>query len=1127
MINYQYLKLLCLLTCGAVSYSSLPAIAQIITPAADGTGTVINTQGDHFNIEGGRYNSDRRNLFHSFDRFNLNPGQTANFITAPQVQNILGKVRGGDTSVINGLLQVTGSQANLFLINPAGIIFGSQARLNLPAAFTATTANAIKFDQFWLNVVGDNNYGNLLNNPTAYSFDQTQPAMIINQGNLSLLPAKSLNLFGHAVLNTGTISVPGGNITITAMAPDQHILKVSPTGHVLNWELTTNTPADFFQQTHNLPALLTGPIEQIPADIIKINEQGQVVLQSNSEIISSGRAIAAGNLDVSDLNTGKTGGVVNIFADQVQLINSRIQANGDYGGGLVRLGGDRQGKGILPTARQTLVDAQSQINANALTLGNGGDIVVWSQENTNFAGTIRAIAGQFSGNGGSVEISSQGNLLYQGNIDVNSMNGQVGRINISQSPLIRSSQLEETLPDIEIPTFPEPPTIPPPDDNTGTIPDEPEPEVTEPEIPTFPETPNIPLPGENPDPNNPQQDLSIPSIPPFPNVPNIPPPGNNIARPEDDILTPTIPNFPAPPNIPLPGDNTGGPGQGVGIPTIPNFPSPPNIQPPGSTTGEIITSPTIPNFPSPPNLRPPGSIENFVPEPVIPAFPAPPNLRPPSSGGIVVERFIPEPIIPDFPPAPQLTPPPSQFLRDQGNVTRIATSLQVERSINNKSTTDLNNQTFNNNLDNLLGDQALITAGSVVLPSVSNDNIRDVTSTIDNIMTDQFTQHLNTEFNNNFSSIEAVQANLQAVAEQTGKKPAIIYVILRSDQIDLIIVPPDQGKITYRTVNNVTKEEVLNTANDLRKEITNPVKRNTKSYLPFAQQMYKWLMTPLAQDLQDLEIDTLGFILDSGLRTFPIATLHDGEKFIIENYSIGLIPSINLVNMTYRNLEDAHVLAMGASQFTELNPLPAVPLELSTITTEWQGRYFLNRDFTFDNLRKSRQAYPYRIVHLATHGEFLPGDLSNSFIQLWDEKLRLDQLRELKWSNPPVDLLVLSACRTAVGDETVELGFAGLAVQAGAKSALASLWYVSDAGTLGFMADFYRYLQSAAIKADALRLTQIDMIQGRIRIKAGSIERDSFRGEGIILPPELSDTNDRVLSHPYYWAAFTMIGSPW
>ncbi|MGL6282382.1 MAG: filamentous hemagglutinin N-terminal domain-containing protein, partial [Microcoleaceae cyanobacterium] len=161
-MNLRYLKVFTLVfSLALINGLEQRAIAQVIKPAADGTGTVINTQGERFNIEGGSYNSDRRNLFHSFDQFNLNPGQTANFITNPQVQNILGRVRGGEASLINGLIEVTGGKANLFLINPAGIIFGSQARLNLPAAFTATTANAIKFDQFWLNVLGDNNYGNL------------------------------------------------------------------------------------------------------------------------------------------------------------------------------------------------------------------------------------------------------------------------------------------------------------------------------------------------------------------------------------------------------------------------------------------------------------------------------------------------------------------------------------------------------------------------------------------------------------------------------------------------------------------------------------------------------------------------------------------------------------------------------------------------------------------------------------------------------------------------------------------------------------------------------------------------------------------------------------------------------
>ncbi|MGL6284517.1 MAG: CHAT domain-containing protein, partial [Microcoleaceae cyanobacterium] len=243
-------------------------------------------------------------------------------------------------------------------------------------------------------------------------------------------------------------------------------------------------------------------------------------------------------------------------------------------------------------------------------------------------------------------------------------------------------------------------------------------------------------------------------------------------------------------------------------------------------------------------------------------------------------------------------------------------------------------------------------------------------------------------------------------------------------------------------------------------------------------------------------------------------------------------PSINLVDTRYRSMKDANILAMGASQFKELSPLPAVPIEISTITQNWQGISFLNKDFTLENLRNSRTEYPYRIIHLATHGEFQPGDLSNSYIQLWDEKLSIDELQKLNFAEPPVDLLVLSACRTAIGDDNVELGFAGLAVQAGVKSALASLWYVSDEGTLALMTEFYKRLQDTTTKSEALRLAQLDMIRGNVKIENGSIRGSSARGGNdrgalIPLPDELGNINNRVLSHPYYWAAFTMIGSPW
>ena len=143
---------------------------------------------------------------------------------------------------------------------------------------------------------------------------------------------------------------------------------------------------------------------------------------------------------------------------------------------------------------------------------------------------------------------------------------------------------------------------------------------------------------------------------------------------------------------------------------------------------------------------------------------------------------------------------------------------------------------------------------------------------------------------------------------------------------------------------------------------------------------------------------------------------------------------------------------------------------------------------------------------------------------MWNTKLRLDQLRQLGWNNPPVELLVLSACRTALGDEQAELGFAGFAVQAGVKSAMASLWSVSDEGTLGLMTEFYQQLRQTPIKAEALRSAQLAMLKGEVRLEGGQLRSP---GENVSLPPQLMNRADKTLNHPYYWGAFTIIGSPW
>ncbi|NER39233.1 MAG: CHAT domain-containing protein [Oscillatoria sp. SIO1A7] len=373
---------------------------------------------------------------------------------------------------------------------------------------------------------------------------------------------------------------------------------------------------------------------------------------------------------------------------------------------------------------------------------------------------------------------------------------------------------------------------------------------------------------------------------------------------------------------------------------------------------------------------------------------------------------------------------------------------------------------------------------------------------------------------------QGIRDTLSNIIQETGTKPAIVYGLVLPDQLEIVLVTPD-GRPMRKVVSEAPKELLIKTIRKFRGDLTNPRLRNSTRYKQNAQLLYKWLIAPIERELQENNIDTLLFSMDSGLRSLPIAALHDGEQFLVEKYSLGLIPSISLTNTRYRSLQNTQVLAMGASEFPEDAPLPAVPTELETITEQvWQGKAFLNEDFTRDNLLSERDRHGYEIVHLATHGQFKKGAPENSYIHFGDRKLGLDELRELRLRKPQVELLVLSACRTALGDESAELGFAGLAVQAGVKSALASLWSVSDEGTLALMTEFYTNLAKAPIKAEALRSAQIAMIAGEVRIEDGRVSNSGTQG-GLALPKDLAAMSDRDLSHPYYWSAFTMIGSPW
>jgi filamentous hemagglutinin family protein len=403
-----------------------PVWAQSIRPAADGTGTVVTPNGNQISITGGQRSRDGGNLFHSFSDFGLSSNQIATFLSNPQIQNILARVNGGNPSVINGLLQVTGGHSNLFLINPAGIVFGSNAGLNVPAVFTATTANGIGLGGNWLSATGANDYANLVGNPTAFAFTIAQPGAIINAGNLAVGRGQNLTLLGGTVINTGTLTAPDGTITIAAV-PGQNLVRFSQQGSLLSIEFSPLPPSSSPTSPSAPPSvaqLLTGG-NLSNATGITVNPDGTVQLTGSGTQIpnESGVAIASGTLNTA----GQTGGNINILGNKVGLVTANIDASGISGGGTVRVGGDYQGKSTIPNASHTLISSDSVINANALQTGNGGRVIIWSDNVTQFYGTINARGGVQSGNGGFVETSGKHTLTSLGIVDASATNGLSGQ----------------------------------------------------------------------------------------------------------------------------------------------------------------------------------------------------------------------------------------------------------------------------------------------------------------------------------------------------------------------------------------------------------------------------------------------------------------------------------------------------------------------------------------------------------------------------------------------------------------------------------------------------------------------------------------------------------------------------
>ncbi|MBE9127121.1 MULTISPECIES: CHAT domain-containing protein [unclassified Coleofasciculus] len=333
--------------------------------------------------------------------------------------------------------------------------------------------------------------------------------------------------------------------------------------------------------------------------------------------------------------------------------------------------------------------------------------------------------------------------------------------------------------------------------------------------------------------------------------------------------------------------------------------------------------------------------------------------------------------------------------------------------------------------------------------------------------------------------------------DKVDQQAAVIYPIILPDRLEVILSLPQQPLRHYATF--LPQEQVESTLSNLYINLT---QRLGQGYFQLSQTVYDWLIRPVETDLVASDVKTLVFVLDGALRNIPMAALYDGEQFLLEKYAVALTPGLELLDPKPLAQRPLKVLTAGLSAAREEFPaLPNVELELNEIESLLPGELFLNQEFTQTNIQNALTQVSFPVVHLATHGQF-SSNAEDTFILTWDARINVKdfnnllQTRDLHGSEP-IELLVLSACETAKGDNRATLGIAGVALRAGARSTLATLWSVSDEATAGLMGQFYQELARGSLtKAEALRRAQLSVLQD-----------PTYR------------------QHPYYWAPFVLVGN--
>ncbi len=342
------------------------------------------------------------------------------------------------------------------------------------------------------------------------------------------------------------------------------------------------------------------------------------------------------------------------------------------------------------------------------------------------------------------------------------------------------------------------------------------------------------------------------------------------------------------------------------------------------------------------------------------------------------------------------------------------------------------------------------------------------------------------------------EKSIASVGERTG----VVYLVPLADRTEILLDLGRAGGLRRVTV-PVGAAQLAKEVQEFRRQLET---RTTRRYMYGARRLYDWVIRPLDEQLDAAQIHTLVFVPDGPLLTIPFAALHDGKEFLVARRGVAVTPGLKLVDPRALSRGRVQVLSAGLSEPRKNFPgLDFVPAELDALQQLYGGRELLNKSFNYDQLRTRISDQPYSIVHLASHAQFQK-DLRGTFIVTHAGNLYPEDLRGLllpfKFREQPIELLTLSACDTASGDDyQAALGLAGIGVHCGARSALATLWSVNDHATVDLMTSFYETLKQSSLsgspptKAEALRAAQLKLLA------------------------------DPRYHHPCYWAPYLVIGN--